>query len=105
MSYTQQQKELLLDRLFDGVICMDIYGDVEIIHKNNNLSYYNPKFNQFSLSWKRIWNFFEYKKVGNYQEVKNLTSTMLRDFTKRNILTRFNLLDYELYRITKRTST
>jgi len=85
--YTQEQKELLLDKLFVGVIHFDIYKYIEIEHTKRYISYYYPKFNQFSLSWEEIWNFFEYKKQGNYQEVKDLTQSILKDLTKRNVLT------------------
>jgi len=89
MTYTQEQKELLLDRLFDGVICLDIYRNVNIRHKKFYYSYYNPKINEFSLSWFQIWRFFETNNSHNYQEIKDLTETILRDLTKRKELTTF----------------
>jgi len=87
MTYTQEQKELLLDRLFDGVVCMDIYGDIEITHKNEHLTYYNPKTNMFWLNWYQIWSFFLDKNDNNRQEINDLTSGILRELTKRKELT------------------
>jgi len=95
MKYTQEQKNLLLDKLFDGFICFNIYDDIDIEHKNKRLSYYNPKINEFSLSWFQIWQFFEEKTGYNYQEIKDLTSTILRDLTKRKELTTRYWLPWE----------
>jgi len=85
MKYTQQQKELLLDKLFDNVICLNIYIGVDIIHKNKFLSYYNPKTNMFWLNWDNIWKFF--KNGDNYKKVKKLTEAILRDLTGQKELT------------------
>jgi len=87
MIYTQEQKELLLDRLFDGVVCMDIYGDIDIRHRNGTLSYYNLKTNEFRLNWLQIWRIFETKYKYNTQEINDLTSGILRELTKRKELT------------------
>jgi len=87
MTYTQEQKELLLDYIFDGVACFNIYRDIDIFHPNNRLSYYKSKTNEFVLSYSNIWQFFEEKNGYNYQEIKDLTSTILRDLTKRKELT------------------
>jgi len=80
-------KNLLLDRLFDGVVCLNIYSDIDIIHRNYGLSYYNPKTNKILLNYTNIWQFFEEKNGYNYQEIKDLTSTILRNLTKRKELT------------------
>jgi len=87
MKYTQEQKKLLLDKLFDGVVCLDIYGDINIRHKKNNYSYYNPKYNIFSLDLISIWNFFNKKNIDNYEEIKDLTGGILRDLTNQKELT------------------
>jgi len=87
MTYTQEQKDLLLDKLFDGVVCLDIYINVDIIHKNNKLSWYSPKTNIFWLSYTNIWQFFETNNSHNSQEIKDLTEGILRDLTKRKELT------------------
>jgi len=106
MTYTKEQKELLLDRLFDGVVCFNIYNDIiDIIHPNRYISYYNSKLNKFYLSWDNIWFFFESKEYRNYEEIKDLTCSILRYLTKRNTLTTFNLQYYELYTTAKRTTT
>jgi len=87
INYTQQQKDLLLDKLFDGVVCLNIYGDIDIIHKSNNLSYYNPKYNVFRLNYDNIWQFLREKNGYNHQEIRYLTEGILRDLTKRKELT------------------
>jgi len=86
MTYTQEQKELLLDKLFDGVVCMDIYYDIDIIHRSYGLSYYNPKTNEFVLSYNYIWKFFENENRDNYYEIEELISSILRDTTERKEL-------------------
>jgi len=53
--YTSEQKELLLDHLFDGFVCLDIYDGIEIIHKNRGISYYIPESNIFLLNKFQIW--------------------------------------------------
>jgi len=87
MTYTEEQKYLLLDNLFDGVVCLDIYGDIDIEHKNRRLSYYNTKTNKILLNYANIWEFFEEKNRYNYQEIKDLTEGIMIDLTKRKELT------------------
>jgi len=87
MTYTQEQKDLLLDRLFDGVVCFNIYHDIDISHRSYGLSYYNPKTNEFWLNWYQIWQFFQNKNIYNHQEIKDLTQGVLRDLTERKELT------------------
>jgi len=86
MRYTQKQKQLLLDNIFDGVVYFNIYGNIDIKHKNRNLSFYNPKANNFVLSWDNIWRFFENKNDDNYFEIKDLTQGILIDLTKQKKL-------------------
>jgi len=84
MTYTQEQKELLLDKLFDGVVCLNIYDYIDIRHKSYNKSFYRPKTNIFWLNDIQIWNSFKNKKNDNYQEIRDLTSTILKDLTGQN---------------------
>jgi len=87
MKYTEKQKDLLLEKLFDGVVCLNIYRDIDIIHKSNNLSYYNTKTNEFWLNSRQILATFETNSSGKYQEIKELSEAILRDLTKRKGLT------------------
>jgi len=86
MTYTEEQKDLLLDLLFNGVVCFNIYHDIHIRHKNKYLSIYYPKIKAFKLNWDNIWRFFVNKNADNYIEIRDLTSTILRDLTKQNKL-------------------
>jgi len=102
MTYTQEQKDLLLDKLFDGVICLDIYNNIEIIHKNSNISYYIFGSNTFRLSWSNIWKFFENEKNDNQQEIEELTSNILIDLTKREGIKthqRYTSIEWSEYRL------
>jgi len=94
MDYTEEQKDLLLDRLFNGVVCLDIYRDIDIRHRNYGLSYYNLKYNEFTLSRRQIWDFFTIHYDYKYQEIKDLTQGILRDTTKRKELTTSQLRRY-----------
>jgi len=109
MYYIQEQKELLLDKLFDGVVCFDIYRNVNIRHRNGYLSHYRLKSNRFLLNWKQIWNFFENKNRDNFLEIRELTSSILIDLTKQKKLTTYysvgRLKKYEIHTTTERTTT
>jgi len=87
MKYTQEQKDLLLDRLFDGVVFFNIYDTIRITHINNKKSWYNPKTSLFWLSYSNIWHFFENENIYNFQEIKYLIEPILRDTTERKELT------------------
>jgi len=97
MNYTQEQKDLLLEKLFDGVVCLNIYRDIDIRHNKFNYSYYRPKSNRFLLNWDNIWRFFENENADDYLEIKDLTEAILRDLTKqKGLLTDgVGLLSYE----------
>lgn len=86
MNYIREQKELLLNKLFDGVICFDILNNkINIIHKTDEVSYYDVKNNIFYLSYFKIWRFFE--TDGSYLQVQDLTSAILKALTLQNKLT------------------
>jgi len=90
MNYTEKQKNLLLDRLFDGDVCLDIYNNrINIIHYNYYLSHYNFNGYEFWLNWYQIWVFFENKNKDTYQEIEDLSEAILRDLTKQKELTTF----------------
>jgi len=89
MTYTPEQKELLLNLIFDGVVCLDIYDGIDITHKNHFFSRYNFNEYEFWLNWYQIWSFFEGVIGDDYEKIKDLTSTILRDLTKQNKIKTF----------------
>jgi len=64
MNYTQEQKELILDNLFNGVVHFNIYCEINVKRKNYYL--YN------------VCRFYENENKNNYREVKDLIEGILR---------------------------
>jgi len=101
MNYTESQKELLLDKLFVGVICFNIYNDITIIHKymilnvhNYNLvSKYFSRHKKFFLSMEQIGLYFQDNEHPYYEEIRDLTQTILKDLIKQNQLNIDNIID------------
>jgi len=91
MNYTQEQKQLLLDNLFDGVVYFNIFEDINIIHRNRFFSIYQLKYNKFWLSQPNIWRFFENEKRNNFYQIIELTQNILKDLTKQKNIRTENL--------------
>jgi len=79
--YTEEQKDLLLDKLFDGVVCFDIYNNIDIFHKKNFSSYYNPKNEVFWIS-ENIYIIFLDKYFSSNINERTQINILFRDIIK-----------------------
>jgi len=86
-SYTKQQKEYLLDLLFEGSIFIDLYCNdinplVHIEHTDKDFSSYIQDLNHFPLHRTKILDKFSKKFKCTNNESIQITTLILRDITK-----------------------